>query len=122
MNGLPRKLEEKEQVTGLGCPDCSGVLNAAVEGPSQALHFRCRVGHAYSAAGVITGKEKQIEESLWGAMAALEELMVFLRELVALGEAGTLAEEYENRARRAAEQVRKLREVVEKNVPTALAE
>src|SRR5437870_2392005 len=91
-----------EEPTGLSCPDCFGMLAARTEGSHTLLRFRCRTGHAYSAEEVIVGKERRLEEYLWAAMTAFDELSTFLRELAARtsGEPGA-PRAYEERARRA---------------------
>jgi two-component system, chemotaxis family, protein-glutamate methylesterase/glutaminase len=53
------------------CPECGGVLWETKEGDQ--VSFRCRVGHAYSAASLIADQERGVEDALWAAMRALEE-------------------------------------------------
>ncbi len=118
MYGIPTPARSDEQVTGLSCPDCSGVLNVMAEGPRETLRFRCRVDHAYSAEEVVVGTERRLEESLWSAIAQLEEIAVMLRELVSMGKAGAPRAGYEERARRAADHGRRLREIIGENAPT----
>ena len=114
-SSLPRYPDEV--VTGMSCPDCFGVLNASVEGKNEALHFRCRIGHSYSVEEVIIGKEKVVEESMWTAVTALDELATFLRELATRCADANVAAAYEQRAARADEQGRTLRECVEDGTP-----
>jgi two-component system chemotaxis response regulator CheB len=54
-----------------GCPECGGVLWELDD--SENLRFRCRVGHAYTADGVVRGQEESIETALWTALRALQE-------------------------------------------------
>ncbi len=54
-----------------GCPDCGGVLNELSTG--SGLRFRCRVGHAYTAASLLQHQAGTVEDALWTAMRALEE-------------------------------------------------
>jgi two-component system chemotaxis response regulator CheB len=53
------------------CPECGGVLRE-VDG-DELLRFRCRVGHAYTADGVLDGQEGSVETALWTALRALQE-------------------------------------------------
>ena len=69
-----------EQVTGIACPDCPGVLTVAVEGARGYLHFKCRIGHTFSTNELIAAKERQVEDHLWSAVTTLEELTQILRD------------------------------------------
>ncbi|MBV8479089.1 MAG: chemotaxis protein CheB [Actinobacteria bacterium] len=52
------------------CPSCGGVLWEVDDG----LHrFRCRVGHAFTAEGVLDEEAEQIDNALWAAFRALQE-------------------------------------------------
>ncbi len=53
------------------CPECGGVLWERKEGEN--VHFRCRVGHAYSISNLRQEQGEAIEAALWAAMRALEE-------------------------------------------------
>lgn len=61
--------------TDFGCPDCRGVLFVAVLGKRGWLSFRCRVGHGFAADTLLAAKENQLEQSLWGAVEVLDELV-----------------------------------------------
>lgn len=52
------------------CPECSGALWEVEEGR---LHYRCHVGHAYSAEILHAAQEANIEQALWIALRALKE-------------------------------------------------
>lgn len=61
------------------CPDCGGnIWEQEVEG---SLHFRCRVGHAYSLESMLDGQDGRLEEALWAAYRALVERAAFSRRL-----------------------------------------
>ena len=81
MDGLPERLprDGTEVFTGLVCPDCSGNITVRVQ--QRHVAFSCRVGHAYSVAELVTGKEAALEESMWRAIYAFEELDALLSGL-----------------------------------------
>jgi two-component system, chemotaxis family, protein-glutamate methylesterase/glutaminase len=65
--------------SGFACPDCGGVL---WELPSEDMvRFRCRTGHAWSMASLITRQATGVEEALWAALRALEENAALARRL-----------------------------------------
>ena len=109
-----------EEITGLGCPECYGVLNVSTEGPHETLRFRCRIGHLYSTDDVLMAKERLVEEHLWAAVTALSELTVFLRELVTTGRARPNTKSLEERAASADEEQREIRGIIERNEPVEL--
>jgi two-component system, chemotaxis family, protein-glutamate methylesterase/glutaminase len=53
------------------CPECGGVLREVDD--RDLLRFRCRVGHAYTADGVLEGQDGSVETALWTALRALQE-------------------------------------------------
>jgi two-component system chemotaxis response regulator CheB len=53
------------------CPECGGVLWESQNG--GVLHFRCHVGHAYSAETLLASQSDALESALWRAVRALEE-------------------------------------------------
>ena len=57
--------------SAFACPDCGGVL-WELDG-EEMLRFRCRVGHAYTAATLSVAQSEAVEGALWAAMRALEE-------------------------------------------------
>lgn len=61
------------------CPDCSGVLYEITDGPL--LRFRCRVGHAWSAASLAAVQGSAVEDALWVALRTLEERALLTRRM-----------------------------------------
>jgi two-component system chemotaxis response regulator CheB len=57
---------------GFACPDCGGALWDLQDG--DLTRFRCRVGHALSPESLLAGQSERVEEALWTAMNALDEI------------------------------------------------
>jgi two-component system chemotaxis response regulator CheB len=96
------------------CPDCGGALWETDEG--GLLHFRCRVGHAYSENGLLHGQAETIEAALWTALRALEERTALNRRLAGrLRDTGRaeVAARFEERANGTEADARFLRSVIE---------
>jgi two-component system, chemotaxis family, protein-glutamate methylesterase/glutaminase len=53
------------------CPDCGGTLWELHDG--DLIRFRCRVGHAWTANGLLAQQSNGIETALWTGLRALEE-------------------------------------------------
>jgi two-component system chemotaxis response regulator CheB len=62
------------------CPECHGTLWEIPEGAG--MRYRCRVGHGYSAEGLIEHMDETLEDSLWAATRSLME-NAHLKERVA---------------------------------------
>ena len=80
--------EAKGMDTGLGliaepsvfaCPECHGVLLRLKQ--AHPARFRCHTGHAYSSVSLAAAFETHVEDALWGAVRALEEASMLLREM-----------------------------------------
>jgi two-component system chemotaxis response regulator CheB len=63
------------------CPECHGTLWEARDG--DLVHFRCRVGHAYTAESLLAHQADQLEAALWTALRSLEEHAALSRRLAA---------------------------------------
>jgi two-component system chemotaxis response regulator CheB len=63
--------EIPSEPTRLTCPECRGPLAEYKVG--RLSEFRCRVGHAYAPAALVTAHADTVERTLWSAVVALEE-------------------------------------------------
>jgi two-component system chemotaxis response regulator CheB len=82
---------DRAELTPLTCPDCGGTLWRRDEYGVE--RFRCRVGHTYSADGLLLGKQTALESALWAAIVALEERADVARRIIRrLGESGRHAQ------------------------------
>jgi two-component system chemotaxis response regulator CheB len=59
------------ELTPLSCPECSGPLWQHASG--QLDHYRCRVGHAYSANSLLSAADEAIEASMWAAVRLFDQ-------------------------------------------------
>jgi two-component system chemotaxis response regulator CheB len=58
------------------CPECHGVLTALREGDTE--RYRCHTGHAFSGDALLAYTGEQLEERLWDAVRALDEIVMLL--------------------------------------------
>jgi two-component system, chemotaxis family, protein-glutamate methylesterase/glutaminase len=96
-----------------GCPDCGGTLWELQD--DRWMRFRCRVGHAYSAEGLLGSQSENLEKALWSAFRGLQENAALARRLAERARAnrqGSAAEKFEIRAQRAEEEARLIRELL----------
>ena len=75
MTGDEEELVDRQTQPGspstMTCPECHGSLWETREG--ELVHFRCRVGHAYTAESLLAHQADQLEAALWTALRSLEE-------------------------------------------------
>jgi two-component system chemotaxis response regulator CheB len=117
---VPEPLNEESQPTEFTCPDCGGTLFA--DEPSETPHFRCRVGHAYSPASLLLGKDDALEAALWAAIVALEEKADLSRRLYRrLRRTGSDIERYRHQADEAEGRAAAIRDLLA-NVKRAIVE
>jgi two-component system, chemotaxis family, protein-glutamate methylesterase/glutaminase len=62
--------------SGYTCPDCNGSLVSVGEG-----HFRCHVGHAWTADSLLAARDHEVEGALWVALRSLQEKAKLARQL-----------------------------------------
>jgi hypothetical protein len=122
VQGLPTTPGPGESLTGFTCPDCHGAIEVVFGGDPIPRLFRCRIGHTFTAAEMLMGKEERIEHLLWTLLTALAEFVALLSDLDRIHEASTTHEEYQNRLRRLERQLAGLRAIIDDNQPTVLVE
>jgi two-component system chemotaxis response regulator CheB len=94
------------------CPDCHGSMIAIREG--DLARFRCHTGHGYTAAALHQRGMLEVDETLWGVLAQLEEQEVLLQDLARAAQASErprAAEAYaakSNQIRQLADRLREL--------------
>jgi two-component system chemotaxis response regulator CheB len=71
--------EPGDEVTGISCPSCGGVLWEHRD--PAAISFRCRIGHAFSSASLFDAQSGALDLALWAAVRALEERAALGRRL-----------------------------------------
>jgi len=83
MYALPRRNASGHAClpTGLSCPDCDGVLGIVWEGQEHHPSFRCRVGHRFALTELLAAKEGRLENRLWAALVAVEEVVAVLHDI-----------------------------------------
>ena len=80
LDGEERRQVDDAELSAFTCPECGGTLR--VERAHGTERFRCRVGHAFSASGLLAGKQDALEAALWAAIVALEERVDLPHRLV----------------------------------------
>ena len=75
--------------SGFTCPECAGALWEL--GTDKLLKFRCHVGHAYSAEGLVSEQTRALESALWTGLRALEENAALRRRMARRARTGKLA-------------------------------
>jgi two-component system, chemotaxis family, protein-glutamate methylesterase/glutaminase len=61
------------------CPDCGGGLWKIKNGSTE--HFRCHIGHSFTAADLAIKQSETIEHTLWMAVRMMEERKLLLSRL-----------------------------------------
>jgi len=95
------------------CPGCGGPL---WEMDSDGLlHYRCHVGHAYTAKTLVAGQDGATDDALWTALRTLEETAALRRRLAGDARSRKLihvATGYEDRAHQIEERAGVIRKVL----------
>jgi len=103
--------------TPFTCPECHGVLVSLQEGGVP--RFRCHTGHAYSLDSLLSAVTTSMEDTLWGAVRAMEEGILLLEHVGRHARENTPggggAEAFERRALVAAEAAELVREAAMRN-------
>ena len=123
MRALPHNFRniQGDQITGLSCPSCPGVLTVRVEEAGESfLHFKCRIGHTFSTEELLAAKEKGFEDHLWNSTTTLDELASFIADLQS-SPSPELATSNNLLARRerAVAQIKLIRQIIEQNQPSS---
>jgi two-component system chemotaxis response regulator CheB len=95
------------------CPECHGMLVRIQEGPI--VRYRCHTGHAFSLQTLLAGVNEEIDATLWGAVRAIEERILLLREMELLAKERqdtATAQQYAAQAQATAQHVQQIRELV----------
>jgi two-component system, chemotaxis family, protein-glutamate methylesterase/glutaminase len=73
------QVEHIGRPSGFSCPECSGTLWELKD--EQMLRFRCQVGHAYTSDSLQAEQQEGLEDSLWAAVRALQEVAAMNRRM-----------------------------------------
>jgi len=101
------------QPAGLGCPECSGGMNAISTG--NAIHYVCHAGHSYSPQSFLDAREDGVEAALWTALSAMQEKAMVLQDMASRAER-VGDEEGRRRRLEAADQVRRASDLLREHI------
>jgi len=99
--------------TGMTCPECGGAIWEMNDG--GLVHYRCHVGHAYSADSFVADHDDTVEQALWAAFRSLQEsaaLHVRMTETAQRANAKNLEALYREQAAQAEANAEVLRNVL----------
>lgn len=109
----------EEGPTAIRCPECGGALWELADGELQS--YSCHVGHTYSADSLVSEQGDAVERAMWAAIRLLEEraeLLTRLAERMETGGRKRSRESLEDRATRAEEQAKTIRQaMLRPNIP-----
>ncbi|AWM33656.1 chemotaxis protein CheB [Hymenobacter nivis] len=83
--GTADQVEQLGNLVPFTCPGCGGNLWDVTKG--KVVRFRCHTGHSYTAAAILEGSQRKMEETLWVALRMMEERKNLLASLAARDEA-----------------------------------
>lgn len=81
------------------CPGCGGALWEVENG--KLLRYRCHIGHGYTAETLMAAQTEKLEEAMWSALRALEEVAGMRRRMASRARAGgwdLIAHRYQEQA------------------------
>ena len=108
---LERDVFSLGEVSTLTCPECHGVLVSIQEG--TLTRYRCHTGHGFTAKSLLSGVTQTVEDSLWNAIRALEEIVMLLQQAsTGLESASPSGETYQSQIKQAQDQLALLRSMV----------
>lgn len=76
---MATELAQLGRPSRLSCPQCGGVLNEIIEEGST--RFRCQVGHAFTAEGLLAAQNDELERALESAMRMHRERVPLFRRM-----------------------------------------
>jgi two-component system chemotaxis response regulator CheB len=117
-NALQSGVSSMGSTTPYTCPECHGVLMRVDQGGIP--RFRCHTGHAYALDSLLASVGESVEAALWGALRAVEESVLLLREAArhagggnaANGDGTTVDPRFEQKAREAQSRAELIRDAV----------
>jgi two-component system chemotaxis response regulator CheB len=78
-NAIEGGVESLGPPSAFTCPECRGsLLELKARG---GLRFRCHTGHAYSAGTLLAEMTGSVEDTLWGAVRAVQESALLMRHI-----------------------------------------
>jgi two-component system, chemotaxis family, protein-glutamate methylesterase/glutaminase len=112
-NALQGGIMQLGPVSPNTCPECHGVLVRIQEG--AIVRYRCHTGHAFSLQTLLAEVNEEIDATLWGAVRAIEERILLLREMEQLArkqQDRATAQQCTELAEATGQQVQRIRELV----------
>jgi two-component system chemotaxis response regulator CheB len=85
---LPEHLSRLGNPIHMTCPQCGGVLNEVSDAGSA--RFRCQIGHAFTAEGLVAAQNEELERALESAARMHRDRVVLLRRLQHMSTARSL--------------------------------
>jgi hypothetical protein len=99
--------------TALTCPQCGGAIWEQAEG--HLIHFRCHVGHRFTADAFASEQASNLEATLWAALRMFEEKVLLHRRMARTAEQSQnhyLALRFQERAEESARQTEVIRRLL----------
>jgi two-component system chemotaxis response regulator CheB len=106
---------ELGDLSAITCPECGGPLWEGTAG--NMARFRCRVGHAYGAASLLSAQDQVIESAMWAAVRLFEQRANVLNQMAEKDRHARrerLSKHHESLAREARQQAGTLRALLVK--------